>query len=550
MVLSNGDALAVDDRADEREGMTPVQEPEGRKKRRASRAASRPGDGKPVPEAAPEGQEPEEQERPLKYFFGKSGPKPENQLKKGKVSKTDEQKDLKLVQESNNSTKKRRVTKSVEESVVEVSEAAPKIKIKKKPRSRPKIKQDGQNSGQEQGAEKAAEEQALAGAAVESAPEEQKSEEPELVYGHYEGHAEPAPNESNTPAESATVPAQSSAQEKESTQAQKTDLPSNEQNAQEAMESGWKFDEQKSSEHSEEHILKEDYKESGAASAEQEHASHTSEGSADAKTSNVDVYKEQKTVETTEKHTLRNALIALVIIAVLCLLALYLWHHVSIKLPPAKITFTTTLSTSSTSIVPPPATQVRNLTANAATNPNSGNSTVHISGIISPPPKSANSMVIISIVGPRGASMGTAETPVSNSGAFNTDMVLGNAGSLSNGTYTVTSDYYGASGRTTFVLAAVPYNSPNWMVNTLCNIYNEVHSMVFLLSILLVVLGAAVYAFGHVMPGAHKGQFQGYGMGMVIGGVVGTIIAVIVPYIVRIIAAGALPIASCISGLV
>ena len=146
--------------------------------------------------------------------------------------------------------------------------------------------------------------------------------------------------------------------------------------------------------------------------------------------------------------------------------------------------------------------------------------------------------------------MGTAETPVSNSGTFNTDMTLGNAGSLSNGTYTVTSDYYGASGRTTFVLAAVPYNSPYWMVNTLCNIYNEVHSMVFLLSILLVVLGAAVYAFGHIMPGTHKGQFQGYGMGMVIGGVVGTIIAVLVPYIVRIIAGGALPIASCISGLV
>ena len=116
---------------------------------------------------------------------------------------------------------------------------------------------------------------------------------------------------------------------------------------------------QKSSEHSEEHTLKDDYKESGAASAEQEPVSHTSEGTADAKTSNVDVYKEQKTVETTEKHTLRNALIAIAIIAVLCLLALYLWHHVSIKLPPAKITFTTTLSTSSTSIVPTPATQVR-----------------------------------------------------------------------------------------------------------------------------------------------------------------------------------------------
>ena len=72
---------------------------------------------------------------------------------------------------------------------------------------------------------------------------------------------------------------------------------------------------------------------------------------------------------------------------------------------------------------------------------------------------------------------------------------------------------------------------------------NEVHSIVFLLSILLVVLGAAVYAFGHIMPGTHKGQFQGYGMGMVIGGMVGTFIAVVVPYIVRIIAGGALPVA-------
>ena len=293
MVLSNGDALAVDDGADEREGITPVQEPEGRKRRRASRAASRPEDGKPTPEVATEGQEPEEQEQPLKYFYGQSGPKPATPPKKGKVSKTDEQKDLKLVQESNNSTKKRRVTKSVEEPVVEVSEAAPKIKIKKKPSSRPKIEQDEQNSGQEQ-EEKKAEEQALTGAAVGSTPEEQKNEEPELVYGHYEGHAEPAPNESNTPIESAPMPAQSSVQEKEGIQAQKSDLHSNEQNAQEAMESGWKFDEQKSSEHLEENTLKDDYNESGEASAEQEPASHASEGAADSKTSNVDVYKEQK----------------------------------------------------------------------------------------------------------------------------------------------------------------------------------------------------------------------------------------------------------------
>ena len=34
----------------------------------------------------------------------------------------------------------------------------------------------------------------------------------------------------------------------------------------------------------------------------------------------------------------------------------------------------------------------------------------------------------------------------------------------------------------TLAVAATPYNSPDWLVNVLCNIYSEVHSIVFLLT--------------------------------------------------------------------
>jgi hypothetical protein len=49
------------------------------------------------------------------------------------------------------------------------------------------------------------------------------------------------------------------------------------------------------------------------------------------------------------------------------------------------------------------------------------------------------------------------------------------------------------------------------------------------------ILGSALYASAHIMPGQSKGTLQSYGMGMIIGGVIGVIIAVLLPYIFSLI---------------
>src|ERR1700733_14365922 len=60
--------------------------------------------------------------------------------------------------------------------------------------------------------------------------------------------------------------------------------------------------------------------------------------------------------------------------------------------------------------------------------------------------------------------------------------------------------------------------------NIICQIFNTVRNLIFLLGITLVILGAAVYAAANIMPSQSKGGFQGYGMGMIIGGIVGVVI--------------------------
>ncbi|MGC8495991.1 MAG: hypothetical protein ACP5MX_02175 [Candidatus Micrarchaeia archaeon] len=69
----------------------------------------------------------------------------------------------------------------------------------------------------------------------------------------------------------------------------------------------------------------------------------------------------------------------------------------------------------------------------------------------------------------------------------------------------------------------------------ICNLYNTVHSVIFILGLTLMILGGALYAGAHVMPSQSKGTLQGYAMGMVLGGVIGVIIAVISPYILQLI---------------
>ena len=79
-------------------------------------------------------------------------------------------------------------------------------------------------------------------------------------------------------------------------------------------------------------------------------------------------------------------------------------------------------------------------------------------------------------------------------------------------------------------------NITNSVVNNLCSLLDTVKTVIFIIGLALMILGGALYAASHVMPGQSKGTIQGYGMGMVLGGVIGVIIAVVMPYIFSLIA--------------
>ncbi len=69
------------------------------------------------------------------------------------------------------------------------------------------------------------------------------------------------------------------------------------------------------------------------------------------------------------------------------------------------------------------------------------------------------------------------------------------------------------------------------VVCSIITVYNSVVTAIFVIGLMLMILGGALYAGSHLMPGSSKGTMQGYGMGMVLGGVIGIIIAVLAPFI-------------------
>lgn len=71
------------------------------------------------------------------------------------------------------------------------------------------------------------------------------------------------------------------------------------------------------------------------------------------------------------------------------------------------------------------------------------------------------------------------------------------------------------------------------------NTYLTARVAVFILATAFALLGAALYAGSHIMPGSHKGSMQGYGMGMLMGSVAGVVIAVLSPFVLQAITSGA-----------
>ncbi len=73
------------------------------------------------------------------------------------------------------------------------------------------------------------------------------------------------------------------------------------------------------------------------------------------------------------------------------------------------------------------------------------------------------------------------------------------------------------------------------MSSVLCAFYSTIMNVIFILAVLLMVLGGALYAGSTIMPAQLKGQLQGYAYGMLMGGVVGLIIVLAGPYILKMI---------------
>jgi len=84
-------------------------------------------------------------------------------------------------------------------------------------------------------------------------------------------------------------------------------------------------------------------------------------------------------------------------------------------------------------------------------------------------------------------------------------------------------------------LAASQGNEVNAISSALCGIYTIVHTVIFIIGLVLIIIGGAMYAGAHVLPGNLKGSLQGYGMGMIVGGIAGVIIALSAPYIMTVI---------------
>jgi hypothetical protein len=267
--------------------------------------------------------------------------------------------------------------------------------------------------------------------------------------------------------------------------------------------------------------------------------------------------KELKVSEPVTGRNLRGMAIIIAIIAIAALSMLYALSH-NLFVGAAHSTTSTTLkpeytSTTATSTVTASTTiiPVNGISVHTSNSAYSENSIIRVSGSVFPVPPSSGVAMLVSVTNPRGVQVEAVELPLSSSGIFGTNFVSGGSSSWINGTYTITSNCCGLSGNTAFNWSLPqPPARPGLPVSLLCSVYSAVHNVIFLLCILLMMFGAAMYASGHAMPGAHKTQFQNYGMGLIIGSLIGVTLAVLAPFILHAIAGNSLPIASCTSQLI
>jgi len=75
--------------------------------------------------------------------------------------------------------------------------------------------------------------------------------------------------------------------------------------------------------------------------------------------------------------------------------------------------------------------------------------------------------------------------------------------------------------------------SSNAAICSILTVYNDVSTIIFVLGLMLMILGGALYAAGTLLSGNTRGVVQGYGMGMIVGGVVAVVIAELAPFILQ-----------------
>lgn len=69
------------------------------------------------------------------------------------------------------------------------------------------------------------------------------------------------------------------------------------------------------------------------------------------------------------------------------------------------------------------------------------------------------------------------------------------------------------------------------ITNSLCTVYFIVNTVLFILSLALMILGGAIYAGSSLLPGQTRGTLQAYSWGLILGGVAGAIIGMLAPFI-------------------
>lgn len=86
------------------------------------------------------------------------------------------------------------------------------------------------------------------------------------------------------------------------------------------------------------------------------------------------------------------------------------------------------------------------------------------------------------------------------------------------------------------------------ITTAICNVFDTVKTIIFILAITLFVLGGVLYSGANLLPGSQRGEIQGYGMSLIMGGIVGLAITLAAPWVLNTIMQANPNAASALSG--